>query len=259
MTKQADCNRLALLVIQKKGTNANTSTRIAMPMSLQSAWISLFGTFSRYARCLLLAAALMPVPLLPADGVAAAQETFYVKVLVARVRQAPTTESPVLFRARRGDPVTILQKQGEWYHIKHPIGRTGWAHEKLFAATTRTGGQAAGQNYFLKSVNLTIDSDTKETVTFQLDGFHPPETFVLKGERPRVVCDFLNTRVQDSVGDRVESDGALVKDIRIAPYGGGAPRVRAVLDLTPGRTYVVKQTFFKKENRYTVTIAANGP
>ena len=69
-----------------------------------------------------------------------------------------------------------------------------------------------------------------------------------------MVCDFLNTRVLDSLGDRVESEGTLVKDIRIAPYGGGAPRVRVVLDLSPGRNYEVDQTFYKKENRYIITV-----
>jgi hypothetical protein len=91
-----------------------------------------------------------------------------------------------------------------------------------------------------------------------MDGFKPPETFVLKGDQPRVVCDFMNTRILGSVGNRIESGGALIKDIRIAPYGGGAPRVRVVLDLTPGHNYVVDQTFYKKENRYTVTVATAG-
>ena len=41
------------------------------------------------------------------------------------------------------------------------------------------------------------------------------------------------------IGDRIESKGTLIKDIRIAPYGGIAPRVRIVLDLSAGQHYEI--------------------
>ena len=214
---------------------------------------------TRYGLFLMLAAALIPVSLFNPCEAKAAQETLYVKVLVARVRQAPSTESPILFKIRRGDPVVVDQEKGEWYHIRHVDDRQGWAHRNLFTATSENSGKTTGPSYFLKAVSMQVLSDAKEAVVFQVDGFQPPETFVLKGERPRVVCDFLNTRVRDNVGNRIEPNGALVKDIRVAPYGGGVPRVRIVLDLNPGRNYVVDQTFYKQENRYIVTVAAAVP
>ena len=218
-----------------------------------------FRTIMQLTLCLMMTGILILVSLFNPCGAEAEDDTFYVEVLVARIRQAPTTESPILFKARRGDPMIVDRKQGDWYHVKHPDGRTGWAHQQLFSATAQNGPQPTGQNYHLKSVRLKSISNNKETIAFQLDGSHTPEAFVLKGERPRVVCDFLNTRVLDSVGDRVESEGILVKDIRIAPYGGGAPRVRVVLDLAPGRNYAIDQTLFKKENRYVITVNVTAP
>jgi len=215
-------------------------------------------TVARFTLCLLMTGILIPVAVFtPCESAAA--EVLYVKVLVARVRQAPNTESPIAFRLRRGDRVIVDRKQGEWYHIKHVDGQTGWAHQKLFISTALDGQKPAGQIYTIKSVLVSIDAGKKEAIAFQMDGFQPPETFVLKGDRPRIVCDFMNTRLLGNVGNRVEPKGTLVKDIRIAPYGGGAPRVRVVLDLTPGRTYVVDQTFYKEENRYTVTVATKLP
>ena len=208
--------------------------------------------------CLVVLGILISTSLCNPFEAAAEEETLYVKVLVARVRQAPTTESPIAFRIRRGERVVADRKQGEWYHIKHVGGQAGWAHKKLFVAAALDGEKDSAKVYTIRSVSVAVDAGEKEAVAFELDGFQPPETFVLKGARPRIVCDFLNTRVLDSVGNRAESKGALIEDIRIAPYGGGAPRVRVVLDLAPGRNYIVDQTFYKKENRYTVTIAAAG-
>jgi uncharacterized protein YgiM (DUF1202 family) len=213
-----------------------------------------FRAIMRLALCIMMTGIIILVSLFNPCAAEAAEDTFYVEVLVARIRQAPTTESPILFRARRGDPMVVDRKQGVWYHVKHPDGRTGWAHKKLFSATAQNSPQTSGRDHYINSVYMKSISNDKETIAFQLDSSHKPETFVLKGERPRVVCDFLNTRVLDSVGDRVEPEGTLVKDIRIAPYGGGAPRVRVVLDLTPGRNYAIDQTLFKKENRYVITV-----
>ena len=227
--------------------------------TIPSVHTNIYRAVTRNAFCLALACAGFLLFASLSDATAAAGETLYVKVLVARVRQAPSTESPILFKVRRGDPVVVNQKKGDWYHIQHPDGRAGWAHQNLFTATAQTGRDTTGQNFYIKSVHLKVLSGEKEAIAFQLDGFQPPETFVLKGEQPRVVCDFLNTRVLDSVGDRVESKGFLVKDIRIAPYGGGAPRVRVVLDLNAGRNYEIDQTFYKQENRYIVTVAAAEP
>jgi SH3-like domain-containing protein len=228
-------------------------------MKNQSSSTLISRTVVRFTLCILMTGILVPAALFTPGESAAAEETLYVKVLVARVRQAPNTDSPIAFRIRRGDRVIADRKQGEWYHIKHFDGQTGWAHQKLFISTALDGQAAAGQIYTIKSVRVSVDAGKKETIAFQMDGFQPPEAFVLKGDRPRVVCDFLNTRLLGNVGNRVEPKGTLIKDIRIAPYGGGAPRVRVVLDLTPGRSYVVDQTFYKKENRYTVTIAAEVP
>lgn len=227
-----------------KKQNARTFLFSAIVRS--ALFLVITGTFSAY------------FPLLPREA-GAAEETVYVKVLVARVRQAPSTDAPILFRARRGDPVVVQKKQNEWYHVRYPDGRTGWAHRKLFSATDEDSPQTGGQGHFIKSVSMQVVSANRETVAFALDGFNPPETFVLKGDRPRVVCDFLNTRIDDNVGDRVASRGTLIRDIRVAPYGGVAARVRIVLDLKADGHYEIDQTFYKEENTYLVTVSTTVP
>ena len=228
-------------------------------MNNQRSATLLFGLLMRSALCLVLTGILVPFALLDPQEARAAEETVYVNVLVARVRQAPTTDAPIVFRIRRGDPVVVQKKQNQWYYIRYPDGRMGWAHQKLFTATAQDSAATTVPSHFIKSVTMKVVSRNRETVAFELDGFHPPETFVLKGDLPRVVCDFMNTRINDNIGDRIETKGALVRDIRVAPYGGVSARVRIVLDLSADGHYEIDQTFYKKENIYMVTVSTAVP
>ena len=66
-----------------------------------------FSTIMQLALCIMMTGILILVSLFNPCGAEAAEDTFYVEVLVARIRQAPTTESPILFKARRGDPMVV--------------------------------------------------------------------------------------------------------------------------------------------------------
>ena len=257
LTKTPDCNTLTLKIHYNLSLY-KPSSQLNIDMQLLPSFHSKTRRTSDRAIRPALILALVCVALFSflflADRSFAKDETVYVKVLVARVRQAPTTESPILFRIRRGEAVVVKQAKDGWYRIQHSDGSSGWAHEKLFAQSAPQGGQTTEPLHFIKSVRLDTASPDRETVFFQLGDFHPPETFVLGGEKPRVVCDFMNTHIQKSIGARVETGGSLVNDIRIVPYGGVVSRVRIVLDLAADRQYEVDQTFYKKENLYVVSV-----
>ena len=50
----------------------------------------------------------------------------------ASVRSEPATNTPVLATLRRGTPVQILSREGEWYRIELPDGRAGWMEGRAF-------------------------------------------------------------------------------------------------------------------------------
>ena len=47
------------------------------------------------------------------------------------VRSGPGTENSVAFKAERGVPFRVLERQGEWLHIESVHGDKGWINRKL--------------------------------------------------------------------------------------------------------------------------------
>lgn len=47
------------------------------------------------------------------------------------VRSGPGMDSAVLFQVGRGIPFKVVGKQGQWIHIEHADGDTGWIHRSL--------------------------------------------------------------------------------------------------------------------------------
>lgn len=55
-----------------------------------------------------------------------------IKVRIARVREAPSLDSKVKFRLKKGARPSVVKIEGAWYLVELKDGRTGWAHQSLF-------------------------------------------------------------------------------------------------------------------------------
>jgi len=106
----------------------------------------------------------------------------------------------------------------------------------------------------IRGIRFEVMKEGEENVFLMLNGFFPPDTFVLQGERPRAVCDFYDTGLGEGIGRCIEVNGMFIKQIRTGVYGGEKSKVRIVLDLVPGKNYEVEQIFFRKENLYTLIV-----
>jgi hypothetical protein len=106
----------------------------------------------------------------------------------------------------------------------------------------------------LREIRIERASDKEEKVTFVLNGFYPPKTSVSEEETPKIVCDFPETRMSEGVKPTIEVNGTYLKRIRLEIHEGQPSKLIAVLDMTPNLSYSIKQTFFKKENYYTLTL-----
>jgi hypothetical protein len=105
----------------------------------------------------------------------------------------------------------------------------------------------------LSSVVFDKHSNRGEMVMFRLNRFHPPVVFGLEERKPRVVCDFQETKAGDRLPSHVAADGKFVQGISITKEED-EQKIRVVLDLAPDHSYDLQQVFFKNENLFVLII-----
>ncbi len=110
----------------------------------------------------------------------------------------------------------------------------------------------------VKDIRADMRTEGEEKIVVALNGFYPPETFVLEERVPKIVCDFPDTVLDKSVKSPIEVKGKFIQRIRIGLHEGAGSKLRVVLDLVPDQEYVVERTFFQKENLYILTVKPAG-
>jgi uncharacterized protein YgiM (DUF1202 family) len=63
-------------------------------------------------------------------------QTVKVTTSKVNVRSGPGTEYKVIERVKKGEPLDIVEKKGDWLRIRRQGGREGWIHAKLVKATS---------------------------------------------------------------------------------------------------------------------------
>jgi uncharacterized protein YgiM (DUF1202 family) len=171
------------------------------------------------------------------------EKKIMLKVSAGRVRETPSVQSTVKYILEKGDTVSLVRTEQDWYLVRRQDGSAGWAHSSLFSEPVP----------MIKSIRFDADAEGNEKVLFALNGYYPPTTFVLEEEKesPKVICDFFGAQLGAEAGRRIEVNGKTVQCIRIGVHEDiPSPKIRVVLDLIPSRNYEVEQQFFEKENIY---------
>ncbi len=180
----------------------------------------------------------------------------FVKVQVGNVREEPSTTSRVKFRLERGDPVTVTGKRGGWLAVKLDDGRFGWVYHTLLTGSIVPQKATARATREIKAIRPEVAAKDVVKVIFELNGPFPPQTMIVEGKKPRIVCDFFDTGLASDIGDRIEVNNGIVEKIRTGIHEWPKSKVRVVLDLVPERNYEVDQFFFEKENYYVLVVKA---
>ena len=94
-----------------------------------------------------------------------------------------------------------------------------------------------------------------ERVFINLNHFFVPTVFNLEGEKPRIVIDIMNVSTW-SGKPKIPVNGRLVKQIRSYLHKE-MDKLRIVLDLEPSEDYFVTQTYYTKENIYSIQVNQN--
>ena len=180
----------------------------------------------------------------------------FVRVQACNVREEPSTTSRVKFRLEMGDPVTVTGKRGEWVAVKLDDGRLGWVYHTLLTDSIIPQKATARAKKEIKAIRPEIAAKDIAKVVFELNGPFPPQTMIVEGEKPRVVCDFFDAGLATDISDSIEVNNGIVEKIRTGIHKSPKFKVRVVLDLVPKRNYEVDQFFFEKENYYVLVVKA---
>jgi hypothetical protein len=88
--------------------------------------------------------------------------------------------------------------------------------------------------------------------------FSPPKLFAIEGDKPRVVCDFLDTGLAGTVKSQHAVEGNYIRRIRVGTHRDPT-KIRVVLDLAPEHDYDVRQMFVKDRETFILAITAATP
>lgn len=59
------------------------------------------------------------------------EKTVIVNKPKVNIRSGPGTENPILFQAEKGVPFRVIETKGNWLHVAHADGDTGWILDRL--------------------------------------------------------------------------------------------------------------------------------
>lgn len=106
----------------------------------------------------------------------------------------------------------------------------------------------------IASISHEKTSEDQETIRFALAASVPVKMFTLKGERPRLVIDFLGA-IYKGKNVITLGDGELANTIRIGLHKEPKSKTRIVVDLS--KTYAVdyKHSFLESENLLEIVLA----
>lgn len=171
------------------------------------------------------------------------------------VREGPSVRFKMKFGLKKGDIVSLIETKDDWYHIRRDDRATGWSHQSLFSEPALSSQSEASQRREIKAIQIDLTSRDAEKVIFVLNGFHPPQTFLLENETPpKAVCDFFDTRLAKEADRHVRVNGNFIQGLRIGIHSGAEAKLRVVLDLVPDRKYELEPVFLRQEYQYVLTV-----
>jgi hypothetical protein len=113
---------------------------------------------------------------------------------------------------------------------------------------------AEKKNTMLESISFQKDALKREDISFKLDGEHIPKVYMIKGENPRIVLDFVDTRCSSLVNRTIETNGKLTKKIRVGIHNDPTLMTRVVVDLVPKGEYQYTQHFKPQDNTLLLSV-----
>jgi hypothetical protein len=114
--------------------------------------------------------------------------------------------------------------------------------------------QATAAQKMIEDINFEHSGEGEERIIFKLNGTYIPKIFTLQGKQPRVVFDFQDTSAAKMINNIINTNGELIKRIRVGIHKGETPKTRVVLDLRPNKNINIRQDFDNNEQALIVSV-----
>ncbi len=124
----------------------------------------------------------------------------------------------------------------------------------MFGVIAASADNQPKTGVLLEEISLEAVTETSEALFFKLNSVLIPKIFKIKGEKPRLVIDFFDTAYSPSVKKIDETDGQLIKSVRIGVHND-PPKTRVVVDLKTDREYDFEVKAEEGEKKLVVTLS----
>ena len=112
----------------------------------------------------------------------------------------------------------------------------------------------AVEQKLLEEITFETSSGDEERITFKLNSVNIPTIFAMKGEKPRVVFDFPDTKPARILKNFINTNGKFIKHIRMGIHHEPKPKTRVVFDLQPDKEVEFKHDFDTKKNALIISV-----
>lgn len=106
----------------------------------------------------------------------------------------------------------------------------------------------------VKNIIFKVAGDGKELLFIEFDRFYAPAISRIEGDKPRIILEIKNASPLREDWAVINAGGNFIRQIR-SSINSQTGAALVVLDMAPGKDYFVSQSFYQKENVYSLAIS----
>jgi hypothetical protein len=196
------------------------------------------------------------------------------------IRANRSTASKLKGQLKTGQPVKADFLQDAWYAV-FPITQKqrdektalGYVYAPLLiekrkpnsSGSTASEGKSAKDtppkktetdnlSVDMKNITFKVAGDGKELLLIEFDRFYTPAIFGIEGKEPLIILEIKNISLLREEWATINTGGNFIRQIRTS-IDSQTRSALIVLNMAPEKDYFVNQTFYQKENMYSLEIS----
>jgi hypothetical protein len=196
------------------------------------------------------------------------------------IRANRSTASKLKGQLKTGQPVKVDFLQNAWYAVfpmtqkqRDEKAALGYVYAPLLiekrkpnsSGSTASEGKSAKDtppkktetdnlSVDMKNITFKVAGDGKELLLIEFDRFYTPAIFGIEGKEPLIILEIKNISLLREEWATINTGGNFIRQIRTS-IDSQTRSALIVLNMAPEKDYFVNQTFYQKENMYSLEIS----